>query len=137
LTLAAAALLPACAVQPQTNGPLGCPVFAPNVQVRYGDSSIEVNALKKVKPGCRLVFQLLPDSARGPDGLDYDNVKVTIKGKEGADGAHWINFSETAANTSKRKYSATTPPDQEEGIYYYLVEVEKVGTLDPRVDVEK
>ncbi|MGK2925941.1 MAG: hypothetical protein ACSLE2_09980 [Lysobacterales bacterium] len=137
LTLAAAALLPACAVQPQTNGHHRCPTFAPNVWVSYGDSYIKVNARKKVKPGCPLVFRLDPDGAGGPNGLDYDNVTVTIKGKEGEDGAHWVAFSNTAAKTEDKRFSASSPVDQKEGTYFYLVAVEKLGELDPRIDVEK
>lgn len=136
-TVAAAALLPACASGPETAAELNCPAYAPNVRVRYGDSYMEVDALKRVRPGCPLVFQLQPKSVRGPNGLDYDNVTVTIKGKAGADGAHWVAFSGTAAGTLNGKFSRASPADQEEGTYFYLVTVEKVGTLDPRVEVEK
>jgi hypothetical protein len=134
--LAAAAWLPACAPMPQNEVPLSCPSFAPNARVRYGDAHLQVDALKKVRPGCPLVFKLQPDSTRGPNGLNYDDVKVTIKGKN-VDGAHWIDFSGTAAGTTGQKYVATSRPDQAEGTYFYLVTVEKVGTLDPRVIVEK
>lgn len=137
LTLAAAALLPACASGPPTASELKCPFFAPNVRVRYGDSYLEVDALKKVKPGCPLVFRLQPKSTRGPNGQDYDNVTVTIEGTGKPDGALWIDFSGTAAGTPNQKFSRSSPPDQEEGTYYYFVAVEDVGELDPRVEVEK
>ena len=136
-TVAASALLPACASGPETAVVLNCPAYAPDVRVRYGDSYIEVDALKTVRPGCPLVFKLQPKSVRGPNGLDYDNVTVTIAGKAGADGADWISFSDTAANTPNQKFTAASPPDQAEGTYFYLVTVDEVGTLDPRVEVEK
>lgn len=135
--LAAAAWQPACAPMPQNEVPLNCPSLAPNARVSYGDAHLKVDALKKVRPGCPLVFKLAPDRTRGPNGLNYDDVTVTIKGKKGEDGAHWIDFSGTAAGTPGRKHPASSRPDQAEGTYYYFVTVEKVGTLDPRVIVEK
>ena len=135
--LAATALLPACATGPETAAHLNCPGYAPNVRVRYGDSYIEVDALKKVRPGCPLVFKLQPKSVRGPNGLDYADVTVTIEGKAGPDGADWISFSDTASNTPNQKFTAASPPDQAEGVYFYLVTVDEVGALDPRVEVEK
>lgn len=137
LTLAAAALLAACAAGPRTDAELNCPSAAPDVRVRYGDSYLEVDAVRKVRPGCPLVFKLQPKSIKGPNGLDYDNVTVTIEGKAGDDGADWISFSGTAAATPNQKFTAASPPDQQEGTYFYLVTVAEVGTLDPRVDVEK
>lgn len=46
---------------------------------------------------------------------------------------------ETTMNSQRLIYLLATvaaaPPDQAEGTYYYLVAVDQLGTLDPRVEV--
>ena len=46
-------------------------------------------------------------------------------------------WSICTAGTTGQKYVATSGPDQAEGTYFYFVTVEEVGTLDPRVIVER
>lgn len=110
-----------------------CPKGTTKVHVKYGDSYLDVNPQAKTKANAALQFVLDPKSTRGPNGLNYDDVTVTIKGKN-AD-ASWI--SESGKASEGRDLIVCVPPAQAEGTYFYLVEVEQVGTLDPRADVTK
>ena len=136
--LTAAAWLSGCASQQttMTDCTTGNPVEKKDVTIIYGDSHLQADAKVNVKPDGELVFRLKPQSTKGPNGLDYATVQVSIKGKSGENGADWIDVS-GAAGTSNDKLTECVPAGQSEGTYYYLVTVEKVGTLDPRVEVTK
>jgi len=110
-----------------------CPKGTTKVHIKYGDSYLDVNPQAKTKANAALQFVLDPKSTRGPNGLNYEDVKVTIKGKDAA--AAWISASGTASEGSDP--IVCVPPAQADGTYFYLVEVEQVGTLDPRADVTK
>jgi hypothetical protein len=103
------------------------------VTVHYGDSEIKVHPVIKVKTGSVLEFRLKPNK-KNSDEIDFEKVTVTIKGKDAA--ADWIDVNGTY-NSSKGTLSVRVPPDQAEGVYQYLVNVDQVGQLDPRADVER
>ena len=78
--------------------------------------------------------RLAPSHVSGPDGLDYETVEVKVVGKpQGESGVDnsWIDLKSASGNGSEMYWCA--PGDEKE--YYYKVTVEKVGTLDPRVNV--
>lgn len=135
--LAVAAWLPGCASQQiATNCTAGQPAEKRDVTIIYGDSQLQADAKVNVKPDGQLVFRLKPKSDKGPNGLDYATVRVTIKGKSGENGADWIDVAGTAVS-SNGKLTQCVPAGQPEGTYYYLVTVDQVGVLDPRVEVTK
>jgi hypothetical protein len=102
------------------------------VKVHYGDSSLKVMPKISVKKGSGIEFRLKP-SKKKSDLVDYETVEVTIKGKATRDGKNdWI----TAAGTAKDNGALTLCASADVGDYEYLVEVEGVGTLDPRVKVD-
>jgi hypothetical protein len=135
--LVVAAWLPGCANLPLDEELADCPAGKKDVKVKYGDSYLEVDAKIDAKPDEALVFQLMPRTTKGPNGLDYDTVQVTIKGKSGGKDASWIDVSGTAAEAQGKQLIECVPDAQSEGTYYYLVTVEKVGALDPRVEVTR
>jgi hypothetical protein len=133
-SLAAAAWLAACAVQPANPMLTECSAGKKDVTVRYGDSYLQADAKVNVKPDGALVFHLRPSSSKGPNGLDYSTVTVTIEGKNAK--SRWISASGTAAGSDKQ-LTVCVPDDQAEDTYEYIVGVAGVGELDPRVIVQK
>lgn len=104
-----------------------CPDGSAFVNVDYGDSFLKVNAIANTKRGGALEFRL---NARP----GYEDHLVTISGKAAKDA--WISASGNE-NGRDDKLIVCVPPDLEPDSYYYLVRVEEVGTLDPRVDVRR
>jgi hypothetical protein len=106
------------------------------VNVRYGDSQLKVKSKIKVQKGSGIEFRLKPDKKQS-DPVDYENVKVTISGKTKDENGNpitknnWINV----AGNAKDDGTLAVCADVDIGDYEYLVEVEGVGTLDPRVNV--
>ena len=105
---------------------IDCP--GPNktdITIRYGDSKIMVTNRVEVERDGRLVLKLQAD--RG-----YENAVVTLTGKDPQ--AAWIEaeLKETEKNTPKAVICVDNQPV---GTYYYEVNVDGVGTIDPRVDV--
>ena len=136
LILSIPLLLTACVI-PESYDQTGCtdePGPARPVNIMYGDSKITVKPpLKTINMKKNLKFRLSADPAKGPGNLDYATVKVTIKSKDSNN--HWINTSGTADGTNP--LVVCVPDFQADRIVTYLVEVEDVGVLDPRVDVRK
>lgn len=132
--LAAAAWLAACAAAPADPMVTSCQAGRKDVTIRFGDSYLEADAKTKVKPDGKLVFKLQADPAKGPKGLDYSTVKVTLRGKDDRSG--WISATGTVDEKGKL-WPICVPKDTAEGTYEYIVEVAEVGMLDPRVIVEK
>jgi len=104
------------------------------INIHYGDSQIKVTPpLYTINTKKKLKFRLIADNVKGPDKLDYATVKVTIKSKDSSN--NWINTSGTENGTNP--LVVCVPDFQANRTVTYLVEVDKVGVLDPRVDVEK
>lgn len=106
------------------------------VNVQYGDSRLQVHPIANVHRGAALEFRLKPDRRRS-DETDYEKVKVAIRGAEGkAPPAEWIDVEGSYADTGGTLV-VCVPEDVAVDTYYYMIEVEKVGMLDPRADVTK
>ena len=134
--LGAAACLSACASLMKGPTASVCTSSSPkkDVTITYGDSNLSVDAKeKKVHRDDYLVFKLKPDSTKGPDGLDYKTVTVTVSGKNSA--SQWISAS-GSDDGSGGELIVCVPTGQAYDTYEYLVQVNEVGTLDPRVIVE-
>lgn len=126
--------LAACATTPL--GDCEGPASAMHVTVSYGDSRLSANPpVVNVKRKGDFVVRLAPSRSAGPHGIDYSTVNVTIVGqtmaKSGTDNS-WITSKTGDASDDPFVWCA---PDEEE-VYYYQVTVDKVGSLDPRVDVD-
>ena len=104
------------------------------VNVRYGDSKLEVQPIANVHRGAALEFRLKPDR-RESDEVNYETVKVSIRGAKEPP-AEWIDVEGSYRSTGGTLV-VCVPEGVDKGTYYYEVEVEGVGTLDPRADVTK
>ena len=127
-------LLAACAA-PQPMNVCSQPAGQP-VNVKYGDSYITVTPpLQVLKKDKYLKFKLMGDNQPGPDGLDYGKVKVTIVAKD-ATNKLWLNKSGTEDGAPNGILEACMPANQPVNeTFEYLVKIEEVGQLDPRVRV--
>lgn len=128
LTLPLAALAAACATPGQYTESrsisTACPTGSTFVNILYGDSYLKVVAPKaNVKRNSAFELRLRPSPG-------FEGKQVTIKGKTANDS--WLDKHSKNADG---KLLICVPPDQALGQYYYLVQVEDVGTLDPRADV--
>jgi len=118
--------------------------------IQYSDSYLKVTPRAHLERKSALKFVLKPKKGKSVDKdgnvKDNNDLKVTItgtkyiKGKNasGNESLTWLNKpDESAGPRGEKEVIACTKPDQAGGTYYYSVEVENVGTLDPRVDVEQ
>ena len=106
------------------------------VKVHYGDSQLKVKPKVHLKKGWAWEFRLKP-KIKATDPVDYNKMKVTIKGKAKDPDASWIDISGTFEDSGGSLILCVDPEqDQELQTYEYYVNVEEVGTLDPRADVE-
>lgn len=114
--------------------------------IGYGDSKLVVVPISRLHAGTEWRFRLQPirlDS--DPEGVNYRNVNVTIEGKPAGDPPTmdhngWISASGSYKSTAAaaHTFAVCVPADVPIGtIYEYLVEVDLVGTIDPRGDVEE
>lgn len=133
LMVSAALVLTACnPPPPESNNECSNQAGAQPVNIQYGDSQIKVvPPLYEVKKNKNLKFRLMADNVNGPGGLDYATVNVTIKSK--GPGNQWLDISGTEEGTNP--LIVCMPADQPLGEISYLVEVDQVGVLDPRVRV--
>jgi hypothetical protein len=129
--------LTACETEPQASVE-GCPTpGSKQVIIHYGDSKIRVTPafIKNVKLGSKLNFKLeAENNASDPAGIDYEKVKVTIQGKT-SEGSQWLWVAGTEDADGTLSVCAPQGKDKV-GVYEYLVNVDTVGQLDPRADVE-
>jgi hypothetical protein len=103
-----------------------------DMQIRYGDSSIEVSHRIKVKRKDAILIKLHPQ-INAPSGTDYKNMEIEIRGEKRKD--RWLNKKITSTD-DKKTLRICVKEDQKPGDYKYLVIVPTVGTIDPRVEVE-
>ena len=133
LMLLASFSMVACATTPRE----GCDGARSPSQatVHYGDSTLRVTPpVLNVNKTADFTIRLAPSRVNGPNGIDYGTVKVTVVGKPEAEfgvNNDWIIEQSATGHGSELYWCA--PEDVDE--YYYKVTVEKVGVLDPRVNV--
>lgn len=114
------------------------------VFIKYGDGYLSAKAVIKVKPGKELQYILDPGSKS--DIVKFRDMQVTITGKDSpgpptspfpippADDA-WLNASGNYT-ANGRVLRVCVPPNPVGDKYYYTIEVENVGKLDPRADIQ-
>jgi len=98
-----------------------------DLEVRYGDSKIDVTPKIDVGQGGEIIVRLKADKG-------YENTKVIFKGKTAND--DWLNKEMTVGN-GKKQIWICVDPNQAPGQYRFNVEVDGVGTIDPRAIVIK
>jgi len=103
------------------------------IKIGYGDSYLEATPKSNIKRMGEIVYKLEPKKNQ-PSGIDYTGMVVTIKGKRDPED-QWLN-KVAAAGTGNNKIYICVPVNQPHGEYGFNVTVEKVGTIDPRVEVK-
>lgn len=113
----------------------------------YGESHLVVIPLSKIRAGTEWRFYLLPtDRSRGSSSTALASRKVIIDGKPAGPlppgPNQWIltdgDFAGGTPAGNVRYLSQCVPATLVEGEEFeYLVDVEGIGTLDPRARVEK
>lgn len=110
-----------------------CPnAKGPPIHIRYGDSKIDVTNKVKVRREGHLVLMLHPED-RPEQKKDPNQLTVILEGKN--DASAWIEAELTAGDGNSSK-AVICVGETDIGTYRYLVKVEGVGEIDPRVDVE-
>lgn len=145
-SLAAAAWLSACSNLPQTPVDLDCEkdVRGP-ITITYGVQNnktiFEVKERTSVKGGKGLVFLLKPKKSGKPGLPDFKDSMVSIKGKPGPGNPNgWfaeISGSYNGTTDYDHRIGICTPVVNSDTTFEYEIHVAELGTLDPRVDVEK
>ena len=112
--------------------------------VLYGDSKIAVVPISRIRANTEWRFKLRPINLSSDYEEDiYETLNVEIDGKVAEtpyDPGHndWITASGTYTGSASDKHTLIlcTPSElPDDTTYKYLVEVEKVGVIDPRADV--
>lgn len=127
--------LTACAAPQYNEIECSGPPQGPPVNVHYGDSQLKVTPpIFKVKKQNKIKFQLIPDKKPSdPAGVNYSTVTVTIEAKNPT--AHpWLKAS--GNDEDDGDLVVCVPGNAQNGVVEYLVRVDEVGTLDPRVEIE-
>ncbi|MCW8873089.1 MAG: hypothetical protein OQK01_10785 [Xanthomonadales bacterium] len=143
VSLFSSALLSACAYAPLTTDAADCGCTnsscASNVTITYGvnnsqDSVLKVKEKAEVKKEqLALVFKL--DPKNGP--RNYDTTTVTVVGKPGAGNPNaWITQTSGKYDPDK-ELVICVPTTIKTGDYFYDIDVDGFGKLDPRVNVTR
>lgn len=130
--------LPACVAVPAVPS-VDCPIEKAHV-LTYGVKNkktiFQIKEKVSVKQGNGLVFQLDPENSRGTP-IDFEAAEVTIVGKPDDPNNVWITEKSGNFAANGKYLGVCVPTNQATDIeYQYMVHVEHLGTLDPRVIVE-
>jgi len=112
------------------------------VFINYGDGYLTAKSVIRVKPGNELQYRLKPGSKT--DLVKFRDSTVTITAKTApnppfptppADSA-WLHASGSySVDGDVLKVCVPTSPDGDK--YYYTINVQNVGQLDPRADIQE
>ena len=105
--------------------------------IGYGDSKMIVVPLSKIRAGTEWRFYLKPEKKRGQPPVHAAN-HVTIDGKDSPGPNDWIFVEGTWDGSGSKHYLVEcVPATAVTGeTFEYLVDVDKVGELDPRAKVQ-
>lgn len=129
--LAVALLLCACVVTKPPTEPspdIVCEDSGPeNTQVHYGNARLTATPVTKISKKRKWRFNLHPQNA--PAWVDYSDAVVTITSKTPT--YSWLSVSGKHSDSSE--LIVCVPDGLEDGtIIEYMINVQWVGTLDPR-----
>lgn len=134
LMLLASFLLVACAAAPVHD--CAGPGSTRKATLHYGDSELRVTPpVLHINRNSDFQLRLNASSRRGPMGVDYSTVTVTVVGKPEAEtgvDSSWITMQ--SGTESDGPFIWCAPDEAAE--YYYEVTVDGLGELDPRVNVD-
>jgi hypothetical protein len=114
------------------------------VKLFYGNRRIRTAGVAHLQAGELFVIQLKPENdANNRKDIDFDALDVTISGKLCAPGQKPPE-SDCFLTAGPKSFDDTAPdnelvmcvhPDQPIGDYYYNIDIEDTGSLDPRAKV--
>ncbi len=135
LLLITSLFLAACATPIKPMNVCTQPVGMPAI-IKYGDAYINVNPpVMTVKKNKYLRFKLDGANQPGPNGIDYEELKVTVVARD-ATNKTWVNFTKTEKELAPTGiFEVCMPDDQPLATFKYDVKVDTHGNLDPRVRV--
>lgn len=114
------------------------------VKLHYGFSGnsstasnrIRITGLVHVRAGEIFAIELSPKNNRGINSnVDFADSLVTITGKDMP--SAWLHAGPASYKDTDPDHELVicVPPNQEPGPYYYNIEIQDAGSLDPRADV--
>jgi hypothetical protein len=111
------------------------------VFINYGDGYLWTKAVVKVKPGRELQYRLKPGSKT--DLVTFRDSRVTITKKTAPvppfpappGDADWVE-TDGIYNVDGDTLSVCVPEDPDGKKYYYTINIENVGQIDPRADIQ-
>lgn len=134
--------------RPNTDVSKTCTNGSVVVEIKYGDSYVQVTPKADLRRNAGVKFVLKPkkneQAHKKGSSKDTEDLLVTIKGEDfvhrgersgGVESVTWLDISGTAGPSPHDDLIVCADPDQASGTYFYSVEVENVGKLDPRADV--
>jgi len=116
-----------------------------SVKLDYGFTGSSKRAKKRIKikglvhvvPGEIFAIELVPrGNSEIRPGLNIQDLDVTITGKDA--NSIWLKDGPESYNDTQsdgHRLIICVPTNQAVGEYYYDIEIEKIGKLDPRADV--
>lgn len=143
ITQATAIAIAACltlSASAEVTVPQSCGEPAANTNIIYRDSHLQATPVTRIVPGKFWRFKLTTPNYPEEEEFQgayapvaYDDAIVTIKGKTGGPGDKWLHVSGTLKNSP---LTVCVPDWLEAGqTVFFIVEVQGLGTLDPRGDV--
>jgi hypothetical protein len=111
-----------------------CSGVPKNITIHYDDSELRVTPPLRDNLARRGILRFRLEAGPG-----FEDKIVTITGKSGPSGSDvsWINASGSESSWPNRRQDICIEPSVVVGVYKYDVQVQDVGTLDPRADVER
>ncbi len=110
-----------------------------HVNLFYGNSEIRTAGVVHLKAGKFFAIKLMPhNDMNNRPRIDYEDLNVTISGKpDGSPSSDWLTAGPTSYNKAgpDNELVICVPEGQATGTYYYNIDIDKTGSLDPRADV--
>ena len=142
LMLLATVLISSCAGRPSKSGSFSALGECDDkggtfVILHYGNAEIRVTARAKVAAGEIFAIRLKPDQTKyDPKDIDFKAQKVTITPKTGS--GTWLAASKSYNETDAPHHELImcAPKTETSGTeHFYNIVIDKVGSIDPRVDI--
>jgi hypothetical protein len=108
------------------------------VNLFYDNSQIRTVSVAHVEPSEIFAIRLKPkNDAYNRPGVDYETVDVTISGKAGFPNSAWLTAGPDSyiGTAPDHELVICVPQGTAADRYYYTIDIDQTGSLDPRADV--
>jgi hypothetical protein len=111
------------------------------VILKYSNNEIRTEARARLQAGEIFEIRLDPRNDQwnrptvpgGSTPIDYRDFDVTISGKDAA--SSWLKAGPDSWRSAKDNKLVICVPPGTDGTFYYNIEIDETGSLDPRADV--